>query len=224
MRPDTISSRGCRRTLHNTFPVPHKGGCVTIAIKYIAIVTSSILLTCSVASADANALSTAQDEFALLTGYGITHRYFGETRSQVQTWDIIARYGRFLSDEVGQGSWYQGRHELLVELPFHLAVDREGRSMTGGYLLGSWKFTGLEGIKPYIFAGGGVLFVDLGLPTMGSRLDFSYQGGTGIQYFISKDTALMLEYRYHHVSNAGTASPNEPLNSSKVLLGISLFR
>ncbi|GFE61051.1 acyloxyacyl hydrolase [Geobacter sp. AOG2] len=168
-------------------------------------------------------VATASSECALLTGYGIIHRYFGATRTQVQTWDVIARYGRFLSDEVGTGSWYQGRHELLVEIPYHMAVDHDARSMVGGYLLGSWKFTGLEGIYPYVFAGGGILFVDVGLPTMGSKLDFSYQGGTGLQYFLRKNTALMAEYRYHHISNAGTASPNEPLNSSKFLVGVTFY-
>ncbi len=169
-------------------------------------------------------ITTAHNEYALLTGYGITHRYFGATRTQVQTWDAIARYGHFLSDEVGKGRWYQGRHELLVELPYHMAVDHNARSMTGGYIFGSWKFTGLEGLAPYVFAGGGILFVDIGLPTMGTKLDFSYQGGTGLQYFIRQDTALTAEYRYHHISNAGTAAPNEPLNSSKVLIGVSFFR
>ncbi|MFH1763118.1 MAG: acyloxyacyl hydrolase, partial [Gemmatimonadota bacterium] len=131
----------------------------------------------------------------------------------------------FLSDEMGKGG-YRGRHELLVELPLHLAVDPRTRVMTGAYLNGSWKFTGMKekGLYPYVFAGGGVLFVDLGLPTMGSRVNFCYQGGTGLQYLIRGDLAVTAEYRYHHISNAGTAEPNEPLNSSKVLLGISLFR
>lgn len=169
-------------------------------------------------------VQTASHELALLSGYGISHRGFGDTRTQVQTWDAIARLGWFLSDEQGKGHWYQGRHELLVELPCHLAVDHDARSMVGGYLLGSWKFTSLKRFAPYVFAGGGVLFVDLGLPSMGTRLDFSYQGGTGLQYFIHKDLSLGLEYRYHHISNAGTASPNEPLNSSKLLLSISLMR
>lgn len=189
----------------------------------ILIVASLLSLACVSAQAAADVI-TASSETALLTGYGITHRNFGETRTQVQTWDAIARFGCFLSDQVGAGSWYQGRHELLLELPFHIAVDHGGRSMTGGYLLGSWKFTGIRDLAPYVLAGGGILFVDLGLPSMGSRLDFSYQGGTGLQYFIRKDTALMAEYRYHHISNAGTASPNEPLNSSKFLIGISFFR
>jgi hypothetical protein len=33
----------------------------------------------------------------------------------------------------------------------------------------------------------------------------------------------MAEYRYHHVSNAGTAEPNEPLNSSKCLIGVTFY-
>lgn len=188
----------------------------------LALLTLITLLAPLPARAE-TAVTTAASEYAILTGYGITHRYFGATRTQVQTWDVIARYGRFLSGEVGTGSWYQGRHELLVEVPYHMAVDHDTRSMVGGYLLGSWKFTGLTDIAPYVFAGGGILYVDLGLPTMGTKLDFSYQGGTGVQYFVRKDTALMAEYRYHHISNAGTAAPNEPLNSSKFLVGVTFY-
>lgn len=173
-------------------------------------------------SAD-NPVSGAKGEFGLLTGYGISHIGFGETRHQVQTWDAILRAGFFLSDEIGKGSWYQGRHEVLLELPYHMAVDHGGRSMVGGYVLGHWRFTSLDKFVPYVLAGGGPLYVDLGLPTMGTKLCFSYQGGTGVQYFIDKKTTLDLEYRYHHISNAGTAEPNEPINSSKILLGVSMY-
>jgi lipid A 3-O-deacylase len=162
-------------------------------------------------------------EFALLAGAGISHPGFGDTRTEVQTADLVLRYGRFLSGETGSG-WYRGRHEILLELPFHLAVNKGNRSMAGGYLLGSWKFTSCGDLVPYAFAGGGPLFVDLGLPTMSRRLDFSYQGGIGLQRVVAPGTAIMAEYRYHHVSNAGTGEPNEPINSSKILLGISFFR
>ena len=189
-----------------------------------AIILGTLLLLPLSANTDDRPIATqAEGEYAFLTGYGITHRGFGDTRTQVETFDMILRYGRFLSDEAGKGHWYQGRHELLLELPYHLAVDHGGRSMVGGNILGSWKFTAPERIIPYLFAGGGVLYVDLGLPTMGTRLDFSYQGGTGVQYFIRKDLALMAEYRYHHISNAGTAEPNEPINSSKFLIGVSFY-
>ena len=173
---------------------------------------------------ETTSVSRASREYTFLVGYGITMQGFGETETQVQVVDAIGRFGYFLSDEIGKG-WYQGRHELLIELPIHLAVDPQTRVMTGFYLLGSWKFTGLKEkhLYPYLFAGGGILFVDLGLATMGSRLNFSYQGGTGIQYLIRKNLAVMAEYRYLHISNAGTAQPNEPLNFSHILFGISFF-
>ncbi|GAM08849.1 lipid A 3-O-deacylase [Geobacter sp. OR-1] len=164
-------------------------------------------------------------EYGILGGYGITHRGFGATVTQVQTVDAIARIGWFLSGEHAQGSLFQGRHELLVEIPLHLTVDPRTRIMTGLYLLGSWKFTGLSEQKlyPYAFAGGGPLYNDLGLATQGTRINYSYQGGVGLQYLFRKDLALIGEYRYHHVSNAGTAEPNEPLNSSKILVGLTRF-
>lgn len=167
----------------------------------------------------------ASTEYSFLLGYGITHRGFGRTRTQVQTVDFIGRFGYFHTGELGSG-WYRGQFEHVLELPIHLAVDPKTRIMTGGNLLAKWNFTGLKDdrLLPYIFAGGGVLYVDLGLPTMGSRLDFSYGGGTGLQYLFRKDMAVSGEYRYHHISNADTAKPNEPLNSSKILFGISLFR
>lgn len=174
-------------------------------------------------AADNAVVRSSPGEFALLAGYGITHRGFGATRTQVQTADAILRYGHFLSDEHGTG-WYRGRHELFVELPVHLTVDPRVRTMTGAYLLGSWKFTSLTEWVPYLFAGGGVLYNDLGLATQGTRLNYSYQGGAGLQWFVRKDTALGAEYRYHHVSNADTADPNEPLNSSKILFGVSVYR
>ena len=167
----------------------------------------------------------ASKEFSFQLGYGITHRGFGETRTQVQTVDFIGRFGYFLSDEMGSG-WYRGQFEHVLELPLLLVVDPKTRIMTGGNVLAKWNLTGLarDGFLPYVFAGGGLLYVDLGLRSMGSKLDFSYGGGTGIQYFLKKDVALSAEYRYHHISNASTAQPNEPLNSSKFLFGISVFR
>ena len=169
-------------------------------------------------------VTTSPGEYALLSGYGITHRGYGATRTQVETFDLIFRYGHFLSGDVASGHWYQGRHEVLLELPCHVAVDHDGRSMVGVNVLGSWKFTGAERITPYFFVGGGLLYVDLGLPTMGTRLNGTYQSGGGIQHFVTKDLAVMGEYRYHHISNLNTSSLNEPLNSSKFLIGISYFR
>jgi opacity protein-like surface antigen len=190
----------------------------------LAVYVVMILACGSAFCAENEILTSASSEFILLGGYGITHRGYGDTRTQVQTFDIIFKYGHFLSGEIGKGHWYQGRHEVFLELPLHLAVDHGGRSMVGGTILGSWKFTSLDRVTPFLFAGGGILYVDLGLATMGSRLNGTYQVGGGLQHFVSKDVAFTGEYRYHHISNLGTSRPNEPLNSSKILFGISFYR
>lgn len=167
----------------------------------------------------------ASKEYSLLVGYGSTIPGFGATKTRVETVDFIGRFGYFISDEVGSG-WYRGQFEMDFELPLHLATDPRVRIMTGGNVLQKYNFSGLKEKRliPYVFGGGGVLYVDLGLPTMGSKLNFSYGGGAGLQYLYRKDLALSFESRYHHISNANTAEPNEPLNSVKVLLGVSLFR
>lgn len=196
------------------------------AIKiFVLVLLSSLTLGRPALAQEATAFSSAKHEFTFLSGYGTSHRGFGKTETQVQTLDFIGRYGYFMTPEIGDG-WYRGRFEHLFELPLHLVVDPRTRIMTGGYLFASWKFSGLEEkqLYPYIFGGGGILYVDLGLPGMGNRLDFSYQGGAGLQCFIRRDLAVLGEYRYHHLSNAGTATLNEPLNSSKFLLGISFYR
>jgi hypothetical protein len=191
---------------------------VTLSVLYVVLYGTVAL------GEEHSAVATASHEWAVLTGYGITHRGFGDTRTQVQTVDLIGRLGWFLSDEVGTGSWFQGRHELLVELPLHLVVDPKTAVMTGAYFLGSWKFTSLGPWLPYAFAGGGIVYTNLDLPTMGTKLNFSYQGGAGLQYLIRQDLAIMGEYRYQHISNAGTGTPNEPLNSSHFLVGLSWYR
>lgn len=194
---------------------------MTHAILFL-IFALSVLLSPATARAD-NVVSTATREYGVLTGYGSSFVGFGTTRHKVETLDLMLRAGFFLSDEVGKGSWYQGRHELVLELPYHLAVNYGGRSMVGGYMLGHWRFTSMDKMVPYVLGGGGPLFVDLGLPTMGTKLCFSYQGGAGLQYFLDNNMAISFESRYHHISNAGTASPNEPINSIKALVGISYY-
>ena len=105
-----------------------------------------------------------------------------------------------------------------------MVVEPRTAVMTGGYLLGSWKFTSLGQWLPYIFGGGGIVYTNLDLPTMGASLNFSYQGGAGVQYLVRPDVAFTVDFRYHHVSNAGTAKPNEPINSALYLVGLSWYR
>jgi opacity protein-like surface antigen len=165
----------------------------------------------------------AKGHWTVSTGYGVTHPGLGATETKVETAELILSYGHFLSEEVGK-SWYRGRHEIIVELPLHYVVSPETTPMVGITFLASWVFTASKTMTPYIFGGGGLIYTNLDVPELGKNLNGSVQVGTGFHYFLKKNTSLDLSYRFHHISNAGTGTPNEPLNSSKFLFGISFFR
>lgn len=163
-----------------------------------------------------------KSHWTLLAGYGVTHKGMGETRAHVETADFILRYGRFLTDEVGR-SWYRSRHEIMIEAPLHLVVDPDVSPMVGVNFLACWAFTASKQVIPYFFAGGGLLYTEAKIPGLGSNLNGNYQSGTGIRYKTENGLQFNIEYRLHHISNAGTNDPNAPLNSSKILLGVILF-
>lgn len=165
----------------------------------------------------------AKSHWTFLGGYGVTHKGFGDTRTKVETVDFILQYGYFLSEEAGK-SWYRGRHEILFEIPVRTVVNPETALITGINFLACWNFTASDRIMPYVFAGGGPVYTNLDISGLGSEFNGNYQAGLGFNYFIEDNTSINFNYRLHHISNSGTAEPNEPLNSSRILLGISFFQ
>jgi lipid A 3-O-deacylase len=164
----------------------------------------------------------AKSQWSLFGGYGVTHPGLGATKTKIQTVDFVMRYGYFLTEEAGK-SWYRGRHELLIDIPVHYVVSPETTPMVGITFLACWNFTAFGKIVPYIFGGGGLVYTELDVPELGRRLNGTYQTGLGSQYFIKKNTSIDFNYRFHHISNANTAKPNGPLNSSKIAIGVSFF-
>lgn len=198
----------------------------SINCRLFVILVFSIFFFISETCAEENnvaGLRDATSQWSVLGGYGVTHRGFKNTRSKVETIDLVLRRGYFFTEEIGR-SWYKGRHEWIFEIPVHYVTNPETAIMTGINLLGCWNLTSSEKIVPYLFAGGGLLYTNLNVPELGAEFNGNYQAGAGIHYFITRDTSIEFNYRYHHISNAGTAKPNDPLNSSKILLGISFFQ
>lgn len=160
------------------------------------------------------------NSWAFLGGYGQSHPGWGQTTQRVKTIDLIPRYNHVVFDELGSG-WYKGFHSVFFEFPVSLILDPEKSAMIGINFLASYTFTGNEQWQPYIFGGGGPVYIFADIPGMGTNLNGNYQFGIGLEYVLNKQNHLLFEFRYHHISNAGTAEPNEPLNSSKFIIGIS---
>ena len=158
--------------------------------------------------------------WSLLGGYGISHKGLGLTKVQVQVLDLILQYDRVLLRNVGS-SWYKGHHSLILELPLTLVVDPDFSPMIGVNILGAWTFDSSEELQPYFFGGGGILYTNADIPGLGSDINGNWQFGTGIRYRLESGNWLKFEYRFHHISNTGAKDPNDPLNSSKILVGVT---
>jgi len=157
--------------------------------------------------------------WGILTGYGTTHPGLGATSQKVRTVDLVVRYRSTLK-ETGQG-WYRGSHDLIVELPVSLLVEPDGRPpILGLNFLACWTLRSSEAVRPYIFVGGGPVYTEADIAEMSTRWNGNHQAGCGVRLFPKRCWAWVLEYRFHHISNGGRKEPNDPLNSSKGLIGM----
>ena len=175
----------------------------------------------SKAEVDAPLVKATDKQWGVLVGYGATHTDLGETKAHVETIDFVLGFEKFLTGVFGP-SFIMGRHSLVIELPIHFVVDPSESPMVGINFLARWTFESGKHIKPYIFGGGGPVYTDADIPGLGSNLNGNWQIGIGLKFSSIKNHDAVIEYRFHHISNMGTSEPNDPLNSSKILLGLKL--
>jgi len=88
-----------------------------------------------------------------------------------------------------------------------------------------YTFVALGRIRPYMEFAGGPFWTDLGgqIPEEANEFNFVLTGGVGISWFLTPQLAFNAGYRFHHISNAGTAFPNLGLNASLPFVGFSFF-
>ncbi len=177
----------------------------------------------SVASAAlAETASEAQPEWFLLAGSGESHPGWGDTKVRVQTHDLILRY-RWPQDLTKGRGWYLNQRSVLIEGAYHYLKSPNEPPMLGVYVQSCWTFEANKSLMPYIFMGGGGVYTQAEIHSTSSRLKGSYQLGGGMRFNFSR-ASIVLEYRYHHISNGGIKEPNDPLNSGKLLIGLNIER
>ena len=127
-----------------------------------------------------------------------------------------------ITDPIGS-IWYRGQVSLGAEL---LAFTTS-EPLTG-YGVGitpklQYTFVGLERLRPYIDGGGGPLWTDLGgrVPEQPGQFNFVVWGGAGCAWLLTPHWAINVGYRFDHISNGGTRSPNSGLNFGLPFAGLS---
>jgi hypothetical protein len=164
---------------------------------------------------------THQAGFSLGLALGM-HRWIKSSPSHDMVLGAV-RYGRVITDLVGQGHWFQGNFELLGE-GFGGEQYYPHTAFLGGGL-GILRYDFMTGTRlvPYLQIGGGCLWTDIRRPALGTDFEFTEQGGPGINYFLCRNLALTTEYRFMHISNAGIKKPNGGVNASIIYAGMSWY-
>jgi opacity protein-like surface antigen len=132
--------------------------------------------------------------------------------------------GYMLGDAKGSGL-LRGNFELAGE-GFGSAVTKgDGSYIAGGTLWLRYNFVHSTSARlvPFAEAGAGMVSTDLNREIVGQPFNFNLDLGLGTRYFIARNWALNLEYRYQHISNADTAKNNMGINACGPFLGISCF-
>ncbi len=198
-------------------PVEKSAGTVCFLLLFFLVTCASF----RVDAARAASFDTSKDSSWIIGGYGQSIPGWGQTTQRVETIDLVFRYNHLIFDNIGSG-WYRGFHSILIELPIHFVVSPDVSTMIGVNFLACYTFTASEQWRPYFFGGGGPVYSFADIPGMGANLNGNYQFGCGLEYKLDTKHNLLFEFRYHHISNAGRKEPNVPLNSCKVLMGITL--
>jgi len=131
--------------------------------------------------------------------------------------------GRVISDELASDRWYRGHWELLGEA-FGGGQFKPGEAYVAGLTPGlRYDFVTGSRWVPFFDAGAGVTATDIGHPDLGGTFQFNLQTGPGVHWFVARNVAVTLQYRYLHISCAGLELPNNGVNTSVFYLGMSWF-
>jgi lipid A 3-O-deacylase len=152
--------------------------------------------------------------FPLLIQSGQSSKLFGE--ALMPSWMIT------LTEPIGSG-WYQGQVALGTELiAFHTyePMTAYGAGFTPKLVYTSTAFAR---VRPFVEAGGGPMWTDLGgrVPEQPGQFNFLVWAGAGASYHMTPAWALTAGYRVMHISNGETRSPNSGLNAGLPFIGLS---
>jgi opacity protein-like surface antigen len=159
-------------------------------------------------------------EAGLVAGVGLGMKALGG--GHFHNWTLgAAQYGYVLSDPVLTNHWYRGNWELLGEAFGSEQFHPDAAYLAGAAPLLRYNFAASRQWVPFIDGGGGLCATDIRNGDLSTTFEFNLQGAAGVRIFLSDSLALTLQYRYMHVSNASTHSPNLGVNVNNALAGLT---
>ena len=141
----------------------------------------------------------------------------------LEFYDVGVRFSLLPFDPFGRGHFWHGALEVGFEPLYQKYTEPTPAFWAGLTSVLRYHFLALGRVVPYFELGAAAGGTDLRIPEIDSTLAFLLFGGVGASVFISDKMALYLGYRYQHVSNANTSSPNRGFESHVVVAGVSFY-
>lgn len=134
-------------------------------------------------------------------------------------------WGRTLTRPKGPG-FLCGQLEVLVEVVPVFVMFQSQRAYGYGVtpVFFRWNVVRRRRIQPFVEIAGGLLRTDRPVPEETRRRNFTAQTGLGFRARLGERRALLLGYRFHHISNAGPGEINPSVNSNFFYAGLSILR
>ena len=134
-------------------------------------------------------------------------------------------WGRVLSGEHGRGR-LRGRFQWSFEVvPFYGQYGPHGTIGVGVTpLLWRWNFVPHGKVAPFAELAGGALFTRDPVPAQTTRGNFTAHASYGMRYLFRPHTALIVSYRFHHISNGNRRDDNPGVNAHVLQFGLSFLR
>jgi hypothetical protein len=140
------------------------------------------------------------------------HRYALQTIS----------WARVLTEPRGSSFW-RGRFEWAVEAVPVFGQFAPTRTFGVGLtpLAWRWNFEPRARYAPYAELAGGALFTSDPVPVRTTHANFTAHIGVGVRRFVRPQQAVVLGYRFHHISNGNRLERNPGVNAHVVVVGWS---
>ena len=193
---------------------------------FTALVLGSLVMTNWLYAANGSpTITVGTQEIGLSAGYLFPHRLVeGKSKTEQRGPAFMPSWMITLTDPIGD-SWYRGQISLggeMVYIQFQEPVLSHGIGFTPKI---KYSFVSLDRIRPYAEFAGGPFWTDLAgnIPEQHSEFNFILTGGLGVSYFLTDRSAVNAGYRFQHISNAHTSTPNVGLNESLPFAGFSFY-
>ena len=182
------------------------------ACRHAAGLTLLIALAPGAVAAQDARLASGNWTRGLAGGWG--HSWRDSAPGHDETVQFVAfhpQLGRFLTDHLE----FYGEGTLLLYTQPSVAV-------AGGLagLGGRYHFWNDRPWTPYVVGGAGLIWTGIDIPELDRTLNFQLLYGIGVRVVPPRGPGLILEFRNHHISNAGTAGENLGLNAATVIAGV----